>query len=157
VRIPDWRREISGKSPSWNRYTNAFSKILEELQAVDGNYCIQDNSFQWRSTQTDTRGFCEDSGLGNENIRKNSWLHKGNIFLAIERVWSVRAGKITGTFLQCILVCRELTSFVLYLADAWPGYSVHTKRNNDLYTCIHIILLAFPFSRLTEKMKGKHT
>ncbi len=29
-----------GKLRAGKRYTNAFSKILEEFQAVDGNYCI---------------------------------------------------------------------------------------------------------------------
>ncbi len=62
VRIPDWERGISWKLWAGNRYTNELSKILEEFPAVEKRN-IRENSCLRTGTLTDSKGFCEHSGL----------------------------------------------------------------------------------------------
>jgi hypothetical protein len=67
-----------------NRYTNKLSKILEEFPPGEEEY--RENSCLRTGTLTDSKGFCENSGLGKGISGKTSGFI-GETYSRPERVW----------------------------------------------------------------------
>ncbi len=107
VIIPDWGRGISGKTPGWEQVLyKKFSKSLEEFRAGKWGLFGKTPGMQ-TDAQTDSKGFCENSGLGKGNIRENSKLHKGKHILGWEEFGRWHSGREPGNVLGLFYSVRR--------------------------------------------------